>query len=171
MGTVVDSYFPPDAAAVAALVLDIQNNEFGIAITLADQPDLADVQGWYLRGAGGFWVARDGDAIVGTIGLLDYGAGEGALRKMFVRRDRRGKEHGVASQLFERLLEHARDRGITRIVLGTRPEMRVAHRFYERRGFGRIDEAALPPSFPRMKVDSVFYALDVARVPLTRARA
>ena len=114
METVFDSFAAGDAAAVASLVLDIQRNEFGISITLADQPDLADVPAAYLRGAGGFWVAREGSAIVGTIGLIDYGGGEAALRKMFVRRDRRGREHGVGAGLF-----------------------------------------------PRMKLDSVFYALDL----------
>jgi GNAT superfamily N-acetyltransferase len=159
---VIDPYAAGDRDAAAALVLEIQRGEFGIAITLADQPDLADVPGAYLRGDGGFWVAREGSAVVGTIGLLDYGEGEAALRKMFVRRDRRGKEHGVAARLFERLLEHARARGLSRVLLGTRPEMHVAHRFYERRGFVRVDERDLPPAFPRMKVDSIFYALDVA---------
>jgi len=159
----IDSFAVDDRDAVAALVLDIQQNEFGIAITLADQPDLADVEAHYLRGTGGFWVAHDGAAIVGTIGLLDAGPGAGALRKMFVRRDRRGKELGVARRLLERLLGHARERGLERILLGTRPEMHAAHRFYERAGFLRIAEGDLPPTFPRMRVDSVFYELVATR--------
>jgi N-acetylglutamate synthase-like GNAT family acetyltransferase len=160
---VIDSYAAGDRDAVVALVLDIQQNELGVGITLADQPDLAAPETHYMRGAGGFWVAREGGAVVGTIGLLDAGLGVGALRKMFVRRDRRGKELGVARRLLERLLVHAREHHVDHILLGTRPEMHAAHHFYERAGFRRIAEGDLPPTFPRMRVDSVFYELVATR--------
>jgi GNAT superfamily N-acetyltransferase len=144
-----------DCDAVIALVLDIQRGEFGVPITLADQPDLADVAGFYQVGRGGFWVAKEGDAIVGTIGLLDGGVA--ALRKMFVRRDRRGREHGVAARLLDALVAYAREQGIPSLVLGTRPEMVAAHSFYEKNGFVRVEAEALPAGFARMAVDSVFY--------------
>lgn len=160
MGTVVVApYAPRDREGVIALVLDIQQREFGVPITLADQPDLADIPAHYGRGRGGFWAARDGDRVVGTIGLLD--GGEVALRKMFVHRDLRGGERGVAARLLEALLAHARDRALRRVWLGTRPEMRAAHRFYEKHGFVRIAADELPPSFPRVVFDSVFYRLDL----------
>lgn len=157
MITIVD-YTPIDRDQVVALVLDIQRGEFGVPITLADQPNLADIQTVYQRARGGFWVAKEGDEIVGTVGLLD--AGECALRKMFVRKDRRSVR-GVASRLLETLLVHARARSVPRLLLGTRPEMLAAHRFYEKNGFVRVDPAALPAAFPRMTVDSVFYRLDL----------
>ena len=162
---VIAPYADRDRDRVAALIVGIQRDELGVPITLEDQPDLLDVPGFYGRGDGGFWVARDDDDdddVVGTIGLLDTGAGAGALRKMFVRADRRGAPHAVAGRLLDALLAHARARGVRVITLGTRPEMSAAHRFYERRGFARIDEAALPASFPRMAVDSVFYQLALA---------
>jgi GNAT superfamily N-acetyltransferase len=166
MAISIESWAASDRQAVIDLVLDIQRGEFGVPITVADQPDLADVAGSYGKGRGGFWVAREDDAIVGTIGLLDHGSVErgehaAALRKMFVRRDRRGAAHGVAEGLISALLSHARAVGLVTLRLGTRPEMVAAHRFYEKHGFVRVDEATLPPSFPRMKVDSVFYRIDL----------
>jgi GNAT superfamily N-acetyltransferase len=158
---VIEHYVARDRESVIALILDIQQNEFGVSITLDDQPDLKDVLTFYGKGAGGFWVAREGDVVVGTLGLLDSGDGGAVLRKMFVRRDRRGKERGIAARLWEALLGHARARGMRRILLGTRPEMHAAHRFYEARGFARVAETDLPASFPRMKVDSVFYGLEL----------
>jgi GNAT superfamily N-acetyltransferase len=155
----VSPYAPSDREGAVALVLDIQRNEFGVPITLDDQPDLAQIPAFYQRARGGFWVAKDGDAIVGTIGLLD--AGELALRKMFVRKDRRGPEHGVAVRLLETLLARARDEAAPRLFLGTRPEMHAAHRFYEKHGFVRVAASELPPEFPRVAVDSVFYRLDL----------
>jgi GNAT superfamily N-acetyltransferase len=153
-------YAPGDRSEVVTLVLGIQRGEFGVPITLDDQPDLADVPAHYQKAAGGFWVARVDGEVVGTVGLLDHG-GEGALRKMFVRADRRGRAHGVAPALLAALLAHARERCLARVRLGTRPEMKAAHRFYEKNGFVRIEPGELPPSFPRMTFDSLFYRLEL----------
>jgi GNAT superfamily N-acetyltransferase len=153
----VEPFSPSDQAEVVELVLSIQQHELGVPVTLLDQPDLADVQGFYGRGAGGFWVARSAGALVGTIGLLDAGQGEGVLRKMFVHVNARGKTHGVAAALLLALVDHARARGFHHLTLGTRPELYAAHRFYEKNAFIRLAETALFPGFPRMAVDSVFY--------------
>jgi N-acetylglutamate synthase-like GNAT family acetyltransferase len=155
---VVSPYAPADREKVVDLVLGIQRNEFGVPITLADQPDLADVAGHYQQRRGGFWVAKDEARVVGTIGLLD-GGGAVALRKMFVHEDHRGKDRGTAALLLAALLAHARGQGVDFVHLGTRPEMRAAHRFYEKHGFARVEAASLPPSFPRMTFDSIFYRL------------
>jgi hypothetical protein len=40
--------------------------------------------------------------------------------------------------------------------------MGAAHRFYERNGFHHVALEALPPDFPRMPVDTVFYARELA---------
>ena len=156
----VASFVAADASAVADHVLGIQRGEFGVPITLDDQPDLADVPAFYQRGRGGFWVAKRGAQVVGTIGLLDGGE-EVALRKMFVDRAHRGGPGGTAQRLLDALVQHARARRIGRIFLGTRPEMKAAHRFYEKNGFARIEEAAVPAAFPRMQTDSLFYRLDL----------
>jgi GNAT superfamily N-acetyltransferase len=156
-----EPWHPVDRDTVIDFILAIQRGEFGVPITAADQPDLADVSAYYGQGRGGFWVARDEAGIVGTIALLDHGDDAAALRKMFVRADRRGREHGVADALLATLLAHARAQGLRVLRLGTRPEMRAAHRFYEKHGFRRVESEELPASFPRMNVDSVFYRLDL----------
>lgn len=156
----IEPWTPPDRDAVIDFILGIQRGEFGVPITAADQPDLADVAGFYGKGRGGFWVAREEAAIVGTVGLLDHGDGA-ALRKMFVRSDRRGRAHGLAERLIAQVLGHAGTAGLRTLRLGTRPDMLAAHRFYEKHGFRRVDETELPATFPRMRVDSVFYRLDL----------
>ena len=148
---------PDDAAAIAALILPIQREEFGVAISLTDQPDLADIAGFYGVGAGGFWVARAGGRIVGTIALKDIGGGDAALRKMFVASDHRGAGHGVAAKLLDALLSQARRGGLGRVFLGTTDAFKAAHRFYEKNGFVEIVREDLPDAFPVMAVDSKFY--------------
>jgi N-acetylglutamate synthase-like GNAT family acetyltransferase len=150
-----------DADGLAALVLGIQQGEFGIAISYEDQPDLQDVAGYFRRARGGFWVAAAGSEIVGCVGLVDLGNRQGALRKMFVRADHRGSNKSVAQRLLATLLGHGRAAGIRRLYLGTTEKFRAAHRFYERNGFTRIAEAELPADFSRMALDTRFYALDL----------
>jgi hypothetical protein len=71
----------------------------------------------------------------------------------------------VAQALLDALLVHARHHGLPGLWLGTLPHMAAAHRFYERNGFLRVAPENLPPDFPRMPVDTVFYTLELARVP------
>ncbi|MGY2735328.1 GNAT family N-acetyltransferase [Sphingomonas sp. UYP23] len=146
-------------ADVVALIVGIQAGEFGIPITAADQPDLADIPGFYQSGAGGFWTAVAGGEIVGTIALRDCGGGLGALRKMFVAPAWRGRAHGVGAALLAQLLAHARAVGLETVMLGTTAAFVGAHRFYEKNGFVEISLDTLPPSFPRMPLDTKFYRL------------
>lgn len=145
------------ADRVIAHVLSIQRDEFGIPITLDDQPDLGDVAGTYRHGAGEFWVAEHDGAVVGTIGLLDFGGGQAALRKMFVARGWRGAAAGIARRLVDVLVRRCRTHGVRDVYLGTTEPMRAAQRFYEKHGFVEVRRADLPATFPVMAVDTKFY--------------
>ena len=155
----IDFYTDGYCQQVIDLILTIQRNEFSIPITLDDQPDLQAISRHYQKNKGNFWIALDDGKVIGTISLTDIGYGLGALRKMFVRKDHRGKESGVAQELLNTLLDWARSGGMKSIFLGTTPALKAAHRFYEKNGFGEISANDLPPQFPRMKVDKVFYVI------------
>ncbi|PDT32487.1 GNAT family N-acetyltransferase [Rhizobium sp. M10] len=146
-----------DADDVLSVILPIQREEFGIDITADAQPDLRVIPDFYQSGKGQFWVAVKDGAIVGTLGLKDIGHNQAALRKMFVAAEVRGREHGVAALLLERMFAHARDAGLTDIFLGTTDKFVAAHRFYEKNGFTEIAKSALPRAFPLMAVDNKFY--------------
>ena len=142
---------------VGALIVGIQRDEFQIPITLEDQPDLQDIPIFYQQGAGNFWVAISDGEVIGTVALLDIGNYQGALRKMFVHASYRGSQHGVSVRLLNTLLEWSRVRGVKDVYLGTTEKFLAAHRFYERNGFQQIAANELPPSFPKMAMDSRFY--------------
>lgn len=154
-------FTPKHTEGVCALILSIQQQEFGIPITRAEQPDLASIPSFYQRGVGNFWVALHEGTVVGTIALLDIGHGEAALRKMFVAPAFRGAKHGVATRLLETLLAWSRARAVRQIYLGTTAKFLAAHRFYEKNGFREIAVAELPSGFPIMKVDTKFYTIPV----------
>jgi GNAT superfamily N-acetyltransferase len=140
------------------LILDIQQNEFNVPITLEDQPDLLVIPDFYCQNGGNFWIATTSEGqLVGTIALIDIGDGMGALRKMFVHREYRGKALGVASLLLHTLLGHCRSHQINAVYLGTNPRLQAAMRFYEKNGFAQLPKDTLPSQFPLMAVDSIFY--------------
>lgn len=149
----------PWLAQAGALIVGIQRDEYGFAITLQDQPDLLDIPGFYQAGRGGFWVALMDDVVVGTIGLKDIGDNTLALRKMFVAPAHRGGASGVAAGLLQTAVDWSRQNVVREILLGTTERFRAAHRFYEKHGFTRIQKAALPPNFPFMPADTRFYSL------------
>lgn len=68
------------------MILPIQQEEFGISVTLQDQPDVLDIQSFYQDNAGNFWVALRGEEVVGTVALLDIGNGQGAYGRCSSRR-------------------------------------------------------------------------------------
>ena len=146
---------------VAELILPIQRNEFNVPITLADQPDLVNLEAAYFDPGGHFWGAFVVEELAGTIGLLAPPASPpfGVIRKMFVREAYRGAPWGIAQQLLTTLIAYSRESGMEALYLGTISRMHAAHRFYERNGFTRRDH--LPAAFPRMAVDDVFYHLDL----------
>ena len=153
----IRTYRTTDKTTVLDLILHTQVVEFGVAITAADQPDLNDIPSIYQTGNGNFWVATDHEQVIGTLALLDIGHQQVALRKMFVAQAHRGAEKGVAKKLLAESHQWARQQGITDIYLGTIDVYRAALRFYEKNGYHQLDKMDLPPAFPLIAVDNVFY--------------
>jgi N-acetylglutamate synthase-like GNAT family acetyltransferase len=150
-------YEPRHADGVVAVILPIQQVEFGIPVTLDAQPDLLNIPNVYQRAAGNFWVAEVDGEVVGTVGLLDIGAHQAALRKMFVRPAYRGAAHRLGLRLLETLVAWCRAQAVRDVYLGTTGKFLAAHRFYEKHGFLEVSRGGLPPSFPVMAVDDTFY--------------
>lgn len=157
---VIARYAGEDPRAIVDLILPIQREEFGVPVTLADQPDLLDIAGFYQVDGGEFWLAKHDDRVIGTIALKAFG-GEGALRKMFVAAPFRGRAWSVGDRLLAALLAHARAHGMAAITLGTTERFHAAHRFYEKNGFAPIAADDLPHGFPRVAVDTRFYRLSL----------
>jgi N-acetylglutamate synthase-like GNAT family acetyltransferase len=158
----VTAYEEKYQQGIVDLILSIQQQEFGVHITINDQPDLQSIASFYQNDNGNFWVAVVEEKVVGTIALVDIGNSQVALRKMFVHKDYRGKENGTAQALIDMLFEWVRQKQLQAIFLGTIDTMLAAHRFYQKNGFAEIAKAQLPPSFPVMAVDNRFFVLHLS---------
>ncbi|MBG9540111.1 GNAT family N-acetyltransferase [Bacillus thuringiensis] len=142
---------------VVNLIVHIQQKEYNIPITKEEQPDLLEIGTFYQRNHGNFWVATYDDKVVGTVALLDIGNNQVALRKMFVKKEFRGKEWGASHKLLQTAISWAENKKLKDIYLGTTVEFLAAHRFYEKNGFQSVDIEDLPKSFPVLQVDKKFY--------------
>lgn len=139
---------------VAEVITKIQQEEFQIAITLEDQPDLMEIQDFYIAGGGNFWLALDGDQVVGTIALIRLENKNLALRKMFVKKEYR--RHKVGQLLLDTAIEFAQAKGYKAIYLGTITTFEAAIAFYKKNGFEALAITDFPADFPLVAVDNVF---------------
>ncbi len=146
---------------IAALILNIQNNEFNVPLTIADQPDLLDIKNFYFKKKSNFWVAVEDEKLIGTIALIDFDNEQAALRKMFVDAAYRGREKAVGQLLMNKLIDWCRQKKINEIYLGTVEQLHAAKKFYVKNGFVKIDKSELPENFPLMQVDTEFFKLRI----------
>lgn len=163
---IIKPYSSDYQAQVLTLIQTIQRDEFAIAVTLPDQPDLLHISDVYQTKGGNFWVATMDNIVIGTIALLDIGYGHGALRKMFVHKDFRGRPMGCGQKLLDTLLVWAQQQAMTTIYLGTTDIFKAAHRFYEKNGFTELTQLELPLHFPQMQVDTKFYKITLISNPV-----
>ena len=112
-------------AALNAHLVTLTPPEFCSHMTVEDMADAATT----------VFVARDaGDAIAcGALRRPDDGIGE--VKRMYTIPSRQGE--GVGGQILERIEAHAREEGLTRLVLETGHVHHAAYRVYERGGFTR----------------------------------
>ena len=122
-----------DQQAARRLVLEGLGEHFG-SIDETLNPDLNDIAVSYANAL--FLVACDGDAIAGTGALTPQADGAGIVSRMSTAAAYRRK--GVARAVLTRLVEHARERGCSRVVLGTNAAWEDAIAFYRAFGFSEM---------------------------------
>jgi N-acetylglutamate synthase-like GNAT family acetyltransferase len=151
------------STAIVDLILSIQQIEFGLSLTINDQPDLLNIENFYKLTGGEFWGAFYEGKLIGTIGLIKIANKVGVIRKMFVAKAFRGGELGVAQLLLNTLISYCKENNITSLYLGTQEVLQAAARFYIKNNFDRIDKGQLPVGFPLMPVDNAFYTLQIVK--------
>ncbi len=125
-------FHPADLHQVRRLVLEGLGEHFGF-IDETINPDLDDIQKTYVDSGGAFFVAVDGEEIVGTGCLMPISKTEGRIVRMSTAARHRRK--GIASAVFDEIVREAARRGLQRIVIATEPHWKDAVGFYRSRGF------------------------------------
>jgi GNAT superfamily N-acetyltransferase len=157
----IEVYSPVRQQEVTNLILEIQQVEFGVPITLDQQPDLNEIENFYQKNNGNFWLALHDNKVIGTLALIDIGNEQLALRKMFVHSDYRGKQFKTAQLLLDTAWQWLREKNCKQIFLGTLDRFQAAQKFYRKNGFEEISRKDLPSTFPAMKLDTTFFKKDL----------
>ena len=122
--------------------------EFGFAADPELDQDLENPTEYYAA----LWVAVRADDVAGSIALRDLSDGSLELKRMYLRREWRGR--GVGRRLLATALDWAKANGARIIKLDTTEEMRAARALYEARGFVRV-----PGHAPRQGQERLLYEL------------
>jgi GNAT superfamily N-acetyltransferase len=143
---VIRPYEPSDHTAVRALVVDINRElappamraafEDYIARSLSQEIDR--ISEYYASRDGGFWVAVEGEVLVGTFGLERLHTDVAELRRMYVRTDRR--RGGIARIMLSHAEELCREAACHRLTLSTSELQEAALAFYRRSGYRLVRE-------------------------------
>ncbi len=109
-----------------------------------------------------YWVALADDTVVGTVGVIVNG-NVAILKSLFVAKEYRGAQAGVALELLNIAIEEATNAGCHNIYLGTMEQFLAAQRFYEKYGFERIGIKDVPNVFPQNDFDVLFFKKQLVR--------
>ncbi|BCJ74265.1 hypothetical protein CS0771_38090 [Catellatospora sp. IY07-71] len=142
--TVSIALTPPDddaaRAAIRDYLTDIVGRYYGRAAAAAEVEralaDAAPDDAFLEPPHGLFWLARDGDTVLGCAGLRFTGDGIGLVTRVWTAPAARRR--GIASALLTTLETAARAHGLTRLRLDTRSDLVEARALYARHGFTEI---------------------------------
>ncbi len=109
----------------------------------------------YVIERGGFlWLARAGDEIVGTVGLMAEGHSIFELIKMCVAENWRGK--GISKLLMETCLQKVRELGGEKLILFSNHQLKTALKLYEKYGFKNVEVKDSPFETADVKMELEF---------------
>jgi GNAT superfamily N-acetyltransferase len=140
-------YRPEDKAGVVAIIGSVYRDyNYTMDFEHFDE-DLADVETTYEDAGGAFWVADDGGAVAGCVGVLPHGEDACELKRLYV-----GKAHrrrGLATRLLAVARGWAISKGYRRMVLWSDVLLTAAHALYLKSGFRAASETrAIDPVNP-----------------------
>ena len=131
-----------DVAAVVALIGRVYAEYGFVYDPRIEVPDLLDFDAHYTPPRGAFFVVRERDAIVGSVGVERVDARVAELHRLYLDADRRGR--GTGRALVERVLAWCRGHDIPELILWSDTRFDRAHRLYQRLGFTQTGERTLP---------------------------
>jgi GNAT superfamily N-acetyltransferase len=140
---------PENQAEVKNVILAGLAEHWG-TIDPSKNPDLNDICSTYANAI--FLVAWLQNRIIGTGALVPKSNNTAEVVRMSVAADMR--RQGIASQILQRLCDHARSRGYRRLVLETTETWHEVIEFYKRFGF----------QITHSLNGDVYFALDLSQV-------
>ena len=109
----------------------------------------------YVIGRGGFlWLAKAGEEIAGTVGVMPEGDGIFELIKMCVAESWRGR--GISKLLMETCLQKVKELGGKKLILFSNHQLQTALKLYEKYGFKNVEVTDSPFETADVKMEREF---------------
>lgn len=128
---IIVQYSPDDQSEVKKLIISILN-EFGFKYDPKHtDSDLENPMKFYQGGI--FYVLMDNNNIVGTVAVLRVDEKTLKLKRLFLKKDSRGK--GLGLMLLKKAVKFCKTQNFNKIFLHTSPKFKTAIRLYKKFGF------------------------------------
>lgn len=112
--------------------------EFGFTYNKKYDGDLDDIYSFYIKSGGMLFVLKDGNDIIGTIGIINKGNYIAELKRFYIDINHRGR--GFGSKLVEKALIYCKDKGFNKVEFETNKKFKIAHALYLKKGFKVVKE-------------------------------
>jgi len=107
-----------------------------------------------IRRGGFLWLAKAGEEIVGTVGIMPEGHGIFELIKMCVAESWRGR--GISKLLMETCLQKVKELGGEKLILFSNHQLKTALKLYEKYGFKNVEVTDSPFETADVKMELEF---------------
>ncbi len=125
-----------ELCSVIEQVLREYEFEFGIGSLRGDLIALSNNQA-YKESKEAFWVARDGDKVIGSIALRSRDDGLAELKRFYLLSEYRGA--GIGSKLYDVAEQFAIDKGYEGIWLESSRRFKSAEKLYKKKGYRLLE--------------------------------
>ena len=136
--SLISSATAEDVPGVVALIGRVYAEYGFVYEPRVEVPDLFDFEAHYAPPRGGFFVVRETNRIVGSVGVERLDEHRAELHRLYLDAEQRGR--GTGRALTEAGLAWCRERGIGHLILWSDTRFDLAHRLYTRMGFTRAGE-------------------------------
>ncbi len=131
-----------DVPGVIALIGRVYAEYGFVWDPVVEVPDLFDFAARYESPRGAFFVVRDGDVVVGSVGIERLDATTAEIHRLYLDAALRGR--GTGRALMDTALTWCREGGLRRVTLWSDTRFETAHRLYVRMGFRPGGQRVLP---------------------------
>ena len=146
---------------IIELVLHCQNDGTRPFVNAENQTELFNIEDYFFKDGGYFWLALDDDKLAGTIALKKYNNEVAGLKKFFVWEEYRSNPHYLGQKLYAKFLNYALCNNFKTIVLSTPKNTQRAHNFYKKAGFKLTDKKNIPVTIDDPYSECDYFILEI----------
>lgn len=132
-----------DEAGVKGLITEIMSGEFGADQAAYPTDDIEHIDHTYGKLGEAFFVAVDGDDVIGTVGIKKEDDRIALMRRLFVAPAYRNQQLGL--KLIDRALQFCEEMGYQEVIFRTTSNMKRAIDICKKRGFVQRARIQLGP--------------------------